>query len=546
MNFKRNILFIGILFFQVVGFSVKASNIFSLNALGYLPDQPKIASVLSGFEDFSVVDAENGQTVLTGKLSAPVFQDDVQQTVQYADFSPLKERGIYYLQINDTLRSPVFSISPDVYKPALYTSMRAFYLWRCGTAVEGVHNGIRYAHDACHMEDGWLDSIGIPGQQRDGTGGWHDAGDHGKYVVNAGITVGMMFMAWEHFNDQLKDFDFGLPETAPGYPDYLKELKWETDWLLKMAYPDGSGRISHKLTRTAFAGFIMPEDDTEKRYFTEWSSAATASFTAMMAQAARYFKPYDATYAQKCLDAALHSYRFLKENPDPKRFTQPFRTGGYHSHDADDRLWAAVELWETTGDPAFLSDFEKRISEMDEKVDENWDWPNVRNMAVFAYLLSKREGKNQKLYGELKEQTLSVANQIVGKAKKDIYGRPLGERYYWGCNGTVVRQVLNLQVANRLEPKANYISVSLDALNNVFGRNQYGRSFVTGLGHQPPMNPHDRRSGADDIEAPWPGYIVGGGQKATDWKDEQGSFSTNEVAINWQAALVYALAGFVE
>jgi endoglucanase len=58
------------------------------------------------------------------------------------------------------------------------------------------------------------------------------------------------------------------------------------------------------------------------------------------------------------------------------------------------------------------------------------------------------------------------------------------------------------------------------------------------------MKPHDRRSGADGIEEPWPGYIVGGGHSATDWKDVEESYSTNEIAINWQAALVYALAGF--
>jgi len=133
----------------------------------------------------------------------------------------------------------------------------------------------------------------------------------------------------------------------------------------------------------------------------------------------------------------------------------------------------------------------------------------------------------------------------VIKGKKDAYGRPFGGRYYWGCNGTVARQTITLQVANRISPKPDYINTALDAIAHLFGRNYYGRSFVTGLGYKPPMNPHDRRSGADNIKDPWPGYIVGGGESATGWKDEQGSYSTNEIAINWQAALVYALAGFV-
>lgn len=75
--------------------------------------------------------------------------------------------------------------------------------------------------------------------------------------------------------------------------------------------------------------------------------------------------------------------------------------------------------------------------------------------------------------------------------------------------------MLNLQVANKVSPNAEYVNAALDAVAHLFGRNYYGRSYVTGLGRQPPMNPHDRRSGADGIVAPWPGYLVGGGHAAT-------------------------------
>jgi endoglucanase len=545
MTMKNRILIISLLMLCLSISSFSQVEPIRLNSLGYLPDQSKIASVVPTIKSFKVIAAETGKVVFTGQTSDAVSQADVAQTVRIANFSKVKAAGTYYIQANDSLKSPVFSIGKNVYNQALTTSFRAFYLWRCGTAVEGDYNGIHYSHAACHTEDGWLDSIGYLNKQKDGIGGWHDAGDHGKYVVNAGVTVGMMFMAWEQFNDKLKDAKFNLPETAPGYPDFLKELKWETDWLLKMTYPDGSGRISHKLTRTTFEGFVMPEDDTEKRYFTNWSSAATADFVAMMAQAARYFKPYDAVYAQKCLEAATASYAFLVANPTPQPFRQRFRTGGYGSPDDDDRLWAAAEMWETTGNVECLKDFETRLSAMEVKVNEDWDWGNVRNMGVFTYLLSKRKGKNPALFAEVKKRTIEVADMIVEKGQKDIFQRPLGSKYYWGCNGTVVRQVLNLQVANKIKPDKRYIQTSLDAISNIFGRNQYGRSFVTGLGYKPPMNPHCRRSGGDTIKEPWPGYIVGGGNKATDWKDEEASFSTNEIAINWQAALVYALAGFV-
>ncbi|MFA9392346.1 MAG: glycoside hydrolase family 9 protein [Prolixibacteraceae bacterium] len=540
----KKLFLLAFIFFLVV--NALNAQVFQFNSLGFLPGQTKVVSISKTFESFEIINAENNELVFKGEAEGPYEQADVNCKVWNADFSKLQQTGTFLMKIDSGELSPEFKIADDVYNASFKTSMRAMYLWRCGTAVSGDFNGEHYEHAACHLQDGWLDSIGIPNQQKDGTGGWHDAGDHGKYVVNAGITVGMMFMAWDQFNDQLKNVQLDLPETAPGFPDFLKELKWEIDWLLKMQYPDGSGKVSHKLTRTNFSGFIMPEDDDQKRYFTDWSSAATADFVAMMAQAARYFKPYDQAYAQKCLDAALVSYQFLSENPESKQFRQRFGTGGYQSADADDRLWAAAEMWETTGKKVYLKDFEAQLTELEKMADENWDWGNVKNMGTYTYVLSTKKGRNKKLLAKAQAAVIEVADTIVAKGKKDVFNRPLGTRYYWGCNGTVARQVLNLYVANQLQADPKYRETSLNAIGHLFGRNVYGRSYVTGIGMNPPMNPHDRRSGADGIVAPWPGYIVGGGQHATDWKDEQASFQTNEIAINWQAALVYALAGFLK
>ncbi|MBP7052870.1 MAG: glycoside hydrolase family 9 protein [Phycisphaerae bacterium] len=527
-----------------------------LNSLGFLPQLPKKATILAPCSDFAVKNVATGETIFTGKAGGPVHQDDVSQDAWVADFSSVTAGGRFCLDVPGVGRSPEFEIGDAVYDFPFRTAMRAFYLWRCGAAVRGEHDGQVYSHAACHLEDGWQDYIGIENARRDGVGGWHDAGDYGKYVVNAGITVGCLFFAWDHFQDRLKDVSLGLPDTAPGLPDFLQELKWETDWLLKMPYPDGSGKVSHKLTRVRFSGFIMPETDSEKRFFTDWSTAATADFVAMMAMAARYFKPYDATYAQRCLDAAQRSHDLLRNTPE-KRFEQgEFRTGDYQTGDSDDRLWAAAEMWETTGNPDCLKDFESLAvipprtfgrrpgSAPLGKIDEDWDWGNVRNLGMFTYALSKRQGRDPNLVEQVRRDTLAVADSLVAKARQDIYGRPLAGRYYWGCNGTVARQALNLQVAHRLSPNPEYVGAALDAVAHLLGRNYYNRSYVTGLGRQPPMRPHDRRCGADGIDAPWPGYVIGGGQSATGWHDDQEDYRTNEIAINWQAGLVYALAGF--
>ena len=527
-------------------FDGKVSEVIRLNSIGFLPNAVKQASLVEDVELFYIKDSKTGKVVYQGKPTNPVIQEDVKQSVWTADFSSLKTTGNYYLEVPGKGRSVNFDISNKVYNDAYVTSMRAFYLWRCGMAVSGNHNGIHYHQEICHLDDGYEDYIGNKGHKHDGTQGWHDAGDYGKYTINAGVTLGVLYLAWDNFQSQLKSVPLNLPETAPGYPEFLKELKWETDWVLKMQYPDGSGKVSHKLTRTNFAGFIMPDKDDGKRYFTDWGSAATASFVAMLAHASRIFEPYDKVYAKKCLDAAIVSYNFLAQNLEDKRFVQgDFKTGGYTTSDPDDRIWAAAEMWETTGDARYLADFEKRATAMNYKIEETWDWGNVSNLGMFTYALSNRKGKNAEIEKIIKQNIIASGDKIVAGIQKDVYRRPLSGRYYWGCNGGIARVSVNLFVANKLSPNKKYENTALDIVGHIFGRNYYNRSYVTGVGINPPMFPHDRRSAADGIDAPWPGYIVGGGHNAIDWVDEQDSFSHNEVCINWQAPLVFVLGWFI-
>jgi endoglucanase len=395
------------------------------------------------------------------------------------------------------------------------------------------------------MDDALLDFIGQPGARAATTGGWHDAGDYNKYVVNAGATVGVMFRAWEDFAPAIETVQLDLPETTPRVPDFLAELKWELEWLLSMQADDGS--VYHKVSAKNFGGMIASDKDADPRYVVPWSSAATADFTAMMAQAARIYSPHDPQFAADCLEAAKRSYAFLQANPQEHKAKQKgFQTGGYDAPDADDRLWAAAELWETTGNESALDDLEHRIAATP-SVDVDWDWPNLKNLGLLTYLFSKREGRDAELVERVRKSVLAAADEIVATSQEHGYARPLGTKYYWGCNGTVARQSLVLQAAYRLTGNEAYRNVTLDGLNHLLGRNYFGRSFVTGLGERPPLHPHDRQSEGDAVESPWPGYLVGGANpKATDWTDRMEDYRTNEIAINWNGALIYALASQLE
>jgi len=526
-----------------------------LNTVGYLPAAEKLATIAAPGTNFTILRLADNTTAFTGKISGPVLNPDTREQLYTADFSKVQKPGDYQLVIPGLGRSAPFRIASDVYREPYYVVMRGFYLWRCGTAVSTTYHGNTFAHAACHTNDAWLDYVGGGHTNLDGTGGWHDAGDYNKYTVNAGVTVGSLFRAWEDFGPQLRKIRLDLPESGGPLPDFLAELKWELDWLLTMQSPDGSAY--HKLSTLSFGVFILPELETTNRYFTPWGSEATADFTAMTAQAARIFQPYDPAYANRCRQAAQKSYQFLQAHPEYHPADQTgFTTGAYEINQPNhrqngipqNRLWAAAELWETTGSADALLDLETRIQATHGQVDSDFDWDETKDLGLITYLFSSRPGRDPALVKLVRSNLLAMADAMVQTANHDGYERPLGSRYYWGCNGGVARQTLLLMAADRLSSgKGGYRATCLGAMNHLLGRNCFGRSFVTGIGFQPPLHPHDRRSGGDNVVDPWPGYLVGGPHpKADDWHDEQADFRTNEIAINWNAALVYALAACLE
>src|SRR5436305_11511325 len=236
-----------------------ANSAIRLNTLGFLPDHLKRASIAAPSTDFHVVNDADGSIAFRGKISGPVHNSDTNEELYIADFSALTKPGSYHLDVQGVGRSEPLRIGRDAYDFAFRTMVRAMYLWRCGTGVRAEHDGVIYAHNACHLNDAWLDLAGGAHTQRESTKGWHDAGDYNKYVVNAGVTLGIMFRAWEEFSPQIQKLKLDLPLEDKRLPAYLNEIKWETDWLLTMQAADGS--VYHKVSTKEFGPAIMPEDE---------------------------------------------------------------------------------------------------------------------------------------------------------------------------------------------------------------------------------------------------------------------------------------------
>jgi len=500
-------------------------------------------------QDFEVRRSADDSVALSGQVSDELTDPATATLVRLADFSELDEPGEYYLAVAGVGRSVSFRVGDDVYDTELVNVMRGFYGWRSGIDISFDHAGRHYEHAAGHLDDALLDFIdGQTGVTKDGAGGWYDAGDFGKYLPTASVSVNSMLAAWELFSDRLADVELPfIPEHGSELPDFLSELKWELDWLLKMQYDDASGRVHHKIHSPSFPSLeVLPADDPSTRYFATFSTAATGEFVATMAKAARAFEPYDDVtdgYSETLLDAAWTAYEYLRDHPEDVQYNYAeIPAGEYRKVDISDRVWAAAELWETTGDSNVLADFEGRILSTTHFI-PNFDWDTTTNFGLLAYALSKREGRDPAIADQLEQALIAAADDISEVQRANGYGRGYSG-FYWGTNGVVARLCLLLQSAYSLDRQQRYLDACSAQIGYLYGRNQYNRSQVTGSGIEPPLNPHHRASVSDDVDLPYPGLLVGGGISATAWRDVQADARNNEVAINWNSALVFALAGF--
>lgn len=550
-------------------FAVSPTTDIKVDQVGYLPSAPKIALVAAASttaSDFVVRRSTDDSVVLRGKLSAAVEDSDSGDRVQVADFSALQQTGKYYLDVTNIGRSWNFQIAPDVYARAFYLAMRSYYGQRCGTAVDLGPEFPGYKHAACHLGGQYHATSGKTGPHPNDGKGWHDAGDYGRYAVNSGITTGTLLWTYELFGSRIRNVKLNLPESGNGTPDILNEIRWNLDWMLSMQ--DSDGGVWQKETSERFCAFIMPEDDKLTPYVIGTgaepfkSSCATADFAAVMAIAARVYRPFDSAFASAALKAAEGAWAWVEKNPAVVFHNPPgILTGDYGDpHCEDEHLWAAAELWRTThqsvyqryvtdNGPAFLTSIGPSNPP---------SWGNVAALALWGYSLS---GANTSVAHQVQTASIAAADALVQRTQQTPFRNDMTTKdYSWGSNSNAANYGLQLLVANAIKADSRYVEAAEENLHYILGRNTLSLSFVTQVGEHPFQHPHHRPSAADGLSAPWPGLMSGGPNHAKQdpemrkmpdlpaakmYLDRTGSYASNEVAINWNAPLVFLLAGLL-
>ncbi|WP_166659589.1 glycoside hydrolase family 9 protein [Glycomyces sp. NRRL B-16210] len=549
-----------------------------VNQVGYVLDAPKRATLVTESEEavaWELHDAD-GALVAEGETVPHGPESTSGESVHVIDFSGVDTAGEGFTLTADEETSYPFAIGgTEAYADLAVDALSFYYPQRSGIAIEEeIAPG--YGREAGHLDvapnlgDGAVTCYGgACDYTLDVRGGWYDAGDHGKYVVNGGISVAQLLSIYERAlhaptgdAERLADGTLRIPEHGDGVPDVLDEARWELEFLLSMQVPAGqelAGMAHHKIHDENWTGLpLMPADDPEERFLEPPSTAATLNLAATAAQAARLFEPFDAEFAAQALEAAETAYAAALANPEVYAIDRGAGGGPYGDDDVTDEFyWAATELFLTTGEQAYADDvLASEHHEADVFSDGGFWWGSVAQLAKLDLALVPNE-----LPGRDDVIAQVVAGADVYLAAQDASPWDLGygaDGFEWGSTSVVLNQLVVVGAAFDLTGDTSYRDGVFSGLDYILGRNALGNSYVTGYGSHYSKNQHSRwYANQLDPSLPNPpaGTLSGGPNSDTfSWDpvaqrwltgcapqacyiDDIGSWATNELTINWNASL---------
>jgi endoglucanase len=520
------------------------------NQVGYYPREVKQFLVTDPSAISFMILNDRGKKVFEGKLVQKGTWEASGEKLLLGDFSRLSKAGYFTILLNTGITSAPFKIVPGVYEAALDASVKSFYFQRASMAIEKEYGGI-YQRAPGHPDDRCMfhPSTGKEEGILNSPGGWYDAGDYGKYVVNAAISVGQMLHLLETLPEAMPGDQLKIPESGNGVPDLLDETRYELDWMASMQDEDGG--VFHKLTALNFADFIMPEDYDLDRYIIGKGTAATLDFAAVMALASRVYAETDPDFSLQTLEMAERAWNWAVENDSiPFRNPEDVFTGEYGDNQFnDDFYWAAAELFISTGKEGYLAYLLENEEVYEHQITNSWKF-FIRNMGFHTLLINTPD-----LDPRLQEKHLALAEKILAKMNAIPYGISI-DHFEWGSNSDVLNQAMILCIAHHLSGEQKYLDGAIRNTDYIFGKNATAYSYMTGFGSKQVMNPHHRPSAADAIDEPIPGFIVGGPNMhkqdrqqvnydsdypAKAFEDVVESYASNEVCLNWNAPVVFVL-----
>jgi endoglucanase len=563
-----------------------------VNQVGYFPGLAKIATVKNpNAVPWELLNAK-GEVVAKG-TTIPFGADAASgDAVSIADFTAYAEKGTgYTLRVGKDV-SHAFDIRDDIYGKLKYDALAFFYQQRSGIPIEMPYAGNQqWVRAAGHVgvKPNFGDTV-VPCAPSAGckytldvSGGWYDAGDHGKYVVNAGISVWTMLNWWERGiafggTADFLDGKMNIPENKNKVPDLLDEARWELEFELKMQVPAGeklAGMVHHKIHDAKWTALSMgPHEDPVPRFLYPVSTSATLDLAANAAQAARIWSAIDKAFSDKCLKAAERAWAAAKANPEAYSPNVQDDGGGPYDDNkvGDNFYWAAAELYLTTRKAEYRDAVTK--SEFFKRVDDDWSdnpgmytsmtWGDVHALGSISLAIVPN-GLGKEVVEAIRKNVVVVADRYVELIAKQGYRLPFAvpkKGYPWGSNSFVMTNAHMIALAHDFTKDSRYLNGVAMAMDYILGRNPLDQSYVTGWGDRPLENPYHRfwcHQANPKYPPPPPGILSGGPNSGFEdpymasaglngcapqkcFLDNGEAWSANEVTINWNAPLFWVAA----
>ncbi len=383
------------------------------------------------------------------------------------------------------------------------------------------------------------------------TGGLYDAGDNVKFNLPMAYTSSML--AWSVYEDREAYEQSGQLEYI------LDTIRWVNDYLIKCHpeadvyyYQVGDGSRDHAWWGAAEV--MQMERPSFKVTVNSPGSAVVGEAAASLAACAAVFKDTDPAYAQECLTHAKQLYGFAERTKSDSGYTAA--NGFYNSWSGwnDELTWAGVWLYLATNDNTYLKKAEEYAAktEVDYKWTQCWDDVDLGAYVLLAKITDKQ------CYKTAVEKNLDWWTTGTGGERVTYTPKGLAWVDNWGSlryatTSAFVAAVYSEYDGCPASKRDTYWSFCESQIDYALGST--GRSFVVGFGENPPVHPHHRTaqgSWADNMNEPnyhrhtLYGALVGGPNNSDGYTDTVSDYNCNEVACDYNAGFVGALAKMYE
>lgn len=405
------------------------------------------------------------------------------------------------------------------------------------------------------------------------SGGFHDAGDHVKFGLPQSYTASTLGWAYYEFEEAFTETesDEHILDILKHFNDYFLKSTFRDDngEVLAFAYMVGEGTDDHSYWGPPELQGITEYDSRPVEVATPEEPASDQSANAAASLALMYlnYRDIDEEYAEECLDNAKALYEFAREHRGRGESDGFYDSGGYH----DDLSWAAVWLYVATEKMDYIDhimaeedgQYTGYISDIIENTDDQWQniwthcWDDVWG-GVFTKLSCLFP--EDELFDYLARWNLEYwsGGEVSHEDSSDenyLEPTPAGYAFLttWGsARYNAAAQMLALVYQKYHPERTDITDWARGQMEYLMGDNPLELSYIVGYGEDHVEHPHHRAahgSKTNSMDEPeehrhtlW-GALVGGPDDEDEHVDETSDYIYNEVAIDYNAGAVGALAG---